>query len=176
MLSPNDHTVGPADGTLQVHTFREGMAQKIGHDLVIEVRQWQATARTGEDGTLTAIEAKVDSSSLHVREGHHGVKPLTDKDREEIRKNIDKQILRRQAISFRSDTVRSSAGGLSVQGELTVGSESHPISFGLETTADGRVRSTVPLTQSQWGIKPYRAFMGALKVRDDVHVVIDVQL
>lgn len=48
---------------------------------------------------------------MHVREGHYGVKPLTDKDREEIRKNIDKQILRGQAISFRSDTVQSTPAG-----------------------------------------------------------------
>ena len=37
----------------------------------------------------------------------------------------------------------------------------------------GRVSGTIPLTQSEWGIKPYRGLMGALKVRDDVEVVVD---
>jgi hypothetical protein len=32
------------------------------------------------------------------------------------------------------------------------------------------------VTQSEWGIKPYRGMMGALKVRDTVEVVIDVAL
>ena len=36
--------------------------------------------------------------------------------------------------------------------------------------------STLPVTQSEWGIKPYRGMMGALKVRDTLEVVLDVPL
>jgi hypothetical protein len=32
------------------------------------------------------------------------------------------------------------------------------------------------VTQSDWGIKPYRGLMGALKVRDTVEIDIDVAL
>jgi hypothetical protein len=39
--------------------------------------------------------------------------------------------------------------------------------------ADGRVTGTAQLLQSEWGIKPYRGLMGALKVRDSVEVVFD---
>ena len=41
---------------------------------------------------------------------------------------------------------------------------------------DGHVTGTIPVTQTAWGIKPYRGLMGALKVRDDVEVVIDARL
>jgi hypothetical protein len=51
-----------------------------------------------------------------------------------------------------------------------------PSSFGLDLAADGRVSGTLAVTQSEWGIKPYRGFMGALRVRDAVEVVIDVRL
>jgi hypothetical protein len=44
-----------------------------------------------------------------VREGLHGVKPLTDKDRGEIRKNIDEKILRGLDITFRSTAVEALA-------------------------------------------------------------------
>jgi hypothetical protein len=40
--------IGPANGTLQVRTYREGLAQKAGHDLVIDVGQWEATAEVRE--------------------------------------------------------------------------------------------------------------------------------
>ena len=43
-------------------------------------------------------------------------------------------------------------------------------------SAGGRVSATIPVTQSEWGIKPYRGLMGALKVRDDVEIVLDVAL
>ena len=49
-----------------------------------------------------------------------------------------------------------------------------PIAF--RSTADGRVRGTVPVTQRYWGIKPYRGMMGALMVRDTIEIVLDVPL
>jgi polyisoprenoid-binding protein YceI len=170
------HTVGPENGKLQVRTYREGIAQKVGHDLVIDVGQWQATVQAGDDGSPSSIELDVDPRSLQVREGLHGVKPLSDKDRGEIRKNIDEKVLRGHEIKFRSTEVESTAGKLMVTGELSLGSASRPASFELEATGDGHMTGTLPLTQSEWGIKPYRGLMGALKVRDTVEIFLDVEL
>ena len=51
-----------------------------------------------------------------------------------------------------------------------------PISAQLDVDPGGRVTGTIPLTQSEWGIKPYRGLMGALKVRDSIEVALDVHL
>jgi polyisoprenoid-binding protein YceI len=175
-LPAGRYAIGPENGPMQVRTHREGIAQKVGHDLVLDVPQWQATVEVVGDGTVSSIELEVDSGSLQVREGLGGVKPLTDKDRADIRKNIDEKILRGQPISFRSAAVESSAGMLTVRGELSLAGASRSVSFGLETTDDGHLTGTLPLIQSEWGIKPYRGLMGALKVRDAVEIVVDVQL
>ena len=39
--------------------------------------------------------------------------------------------------------------------------------------ASSRAAGTVPLQPSAWGIKPYRGLMGALKVRDEVEIVVE---
>ena len=153
---------GPDTGSLEVHTYREGVAAKVGHDLIIEVTSWEGS---DDGGTL---ELTADPRSLQVREGHRGVKPLTDKDRGEIRKTIDAKVLGGQPISFRSTRVDGDA----VEGELTMAGTTRPVQFTLRREG-GRLRATVPVVQSQWGIKPYRGLMGALKVRDDVEVVLD---
>jgi polyisoprenoid-binding protein YceI len=153
---------GPDTGSLEVHTYREGVAAKVGHDLIIEVESWEGS---DEGGTL---ELTADPRSLRVREGHRGVKPLTDKDRDEIRKTIEAKVLGTQPIAFRSTLVADDA----VEGELTIAGATRPVAFRLEREGD-RVRATVRVVQSQWGIKPYRGLMGALKVRDDVDVVLD---
>ena len=153
---------GPETGSLEVHTYREGVAAKVGHDLIIEVTRWEGS---DEGGTL---ELTADPRSLRVREGHRGVKPLTDKDRDEIRKTIEAKVLGTQPIAFRSTLVADDA----VEGELTIAGATRPVAFRLEREGD-RVRATVRVVQSQWGIKPYRGLMGALKVRDDVEVVLD---
>ena len=175
-LRPGIHTVGPDTGALRVHTYREGMAQKVGHDLIIDVGQWQANIEVDEGGSPKAIALEADPRSLQVREGHHGVKPLTDKDRTEIRSNIDEKVLRRQPIAFSSSAAELADGRLTVRGDLTIAGSTRPSSFELDVADDGRISGRLSVTQSDWGIKPYRAFMGALKVRDTVEVALDVTL
>jgi polyisoprenoid-binding protein YceI len=170
------HTLGPGDGTLQVRTYREGVAQKVGHDLIIEVEQWEATVDVADGGAVSSVALEADSRSLQIREGLHGLKPLSDRDRREIRKNIDNKILFGKPIAFRSSAVESDDGRMTVSGELDMAGATRPASFELDVSGDGRVSGTLPVTQSDWGIKPYRGMMGALKVRDDVEIVLDVAL
>jgi hypothetical protein len=168
------HELGPDTANLVVKTYREGLAAKAGHDLIIDVQQWGATLEVGEDLSHLSLELLADSRSLYPREGLRGVKPLTDKDRDEVRKNIDEKVLGGEPISFRSSAVEAAGGGrLSVRGELTVRGRSRPAGFELTVGADGHVTGTARLVQSEWGIKPYRGLMGALRVRDSVEVVFD---
>jgi polyisoprenoid-binding protein YceI len=175
-LRPGRHEVGPDAGRMQVQTYREGLAQKVGHDLILDVELWSATLDVDADGRPGAIALEADPRSLQVREGRHGVKPLTDKDRAQIRKEIEGKVLGGQPIAFQSDAVQISDDGLLVSGRLTLAGATRPASFAVALTPEGRLGATLSVTQSDWGIKPYRAFMGALKVRDAVEVVLDVGL
>lgn len=169
-LPPGTHELGPANGSLQVKTYREGVAALVGHDLIIDVTGWTATVQVGDDGALTAFELHVDPRSLRVRDGLRGAKPLSDRDRADIAKTIDERVLRAQPIDFRSTAVEQ---GGRVSGELTLAGTTKPVAFAL--AADGsRLAGAATVTQSAWGIKPYRGLMGALKVRDDVEIVVDV--
>ena len=172
------HKLGPDNASLRVKTYREGMAAMAGHDLVIEVARWEATADIAADPASSTIELSADSRSLEVREGLRGVKPLTDKDRGEIRKNIDDKVLHGQPISFRSRAVRLAEGPerLTVEGDLTMAGSTRPVTAELSVGADAQVLGTIPLTQSAWGIKPYRGLMGALRVRDELEIVIEGRL
>jgi polyisoprenoid-binding protein YceI len=176
MAAPGTHEIHKGNGTVQVRTYREGIAQKVGHDLIIDVARWQATVEIAADGNVSAVALEVDTRSLGVREGMNGLKPLTDKDRADIGKTIQEKILRGQPITFRSSAVEPGSGRLTVRGDLTIVGTTRPASFELILTPEGRVSGTLPVTQSEWGIKPYRGLLGALKVRDTIEVVLDVAL
>jgi polyisoprenoid-binding protein YceI len=177
-IQMGSHRLGPENAAVEIRTYREGMASKVGHDLIIDVGQWEATLALASDPAQSTLGLSADPRSLHVREGLRGLKPLSEKDREEIRKNIDEKVLGGHPISFRSSRLELADDGrrLSVHGELTMAGTTRPISAELDVAPDGRVTGTLPLTQSEWGIKPYRGLMGALKVRDSLEVVLDARL
>ena len=79
-------------------------------------------------------------------------------------------------IRFTSTAVEQRAGRLTLRGDLTMAGATRPAAFEIDVSNDGRIAGTLPITQSDWGIKPYRAFMGALKVRDTVEIVLDARL
>jgi polyisoprenoid-binding protein YceI len=177
-IAPGTHRLGPDSGVLEVRTYREGLASKVGHDLVFEVRQWEATLTLAEDPAQSTLALTADPGSLHVREALRGIKPLSDGDRAEIGKNIDEKVLGSDPIAFEARRLEVAEDGRSlvVEGDLSMAGAARPISARLDLDESGRVSGTVPLTQSEWGIKPYRGLMGALKVRDALDVGLDVRV
>lgn len=177
-LQPGTYTLGPENGTLSVRTGRTGAAAKAGHDLLIHVTAWQATVEVGDDPARTSIELDVDGGSLRVREGTGGMQPLGPGDRESIQTSIDDEILHRQAIGFRSSAVDAAPGGnrLTVRGDLTLVGVTAPVSFELVVAGDTGIAGRAIVRQSDWGIAPYSALFGALKVVDEVEVAIDADL
>jgi polyisoprenoid-binding protein YceI len=175
-LQTGTYKLGPDDGTLSVRTGRTGAAAKAGHDLLIHVTAWEATLAIGDGPAATSIELDADAASLRVREGTGGMQSLGDDDKANIRQTIDDDVLKRRAITFRSTAVTGADGRLTVQGELTLAGTSRPLAFELDVGDDGRLRAVAVVKQSDWGMKPYSALFGALKVADDVRVEIDAGL
>ena len=164
-LPSGTHRFGPDNAELIVRTYREGLAAKAGHDLIIVVQAWDALLEVRDDGAAR-LELNANARSLHPRDGLRGVKPLTDRDRRQIIKNIDDQVLGGEPIAFRSTSVE----GSTVNGELTMAGTTRPARFELTAGPGGELTARAELVQSEWGIKPYRGMMGALKVRDSLEV------
>jgi polyisoprenoid-binding protein YceI len=169
MLAPGTYNFGPHNGKLVVKTFRQGLAKKVGHDLIIDVGDWSATVTVGEDPSETTVTANATVASLNPREGVGGVKPLSDGDKADIRKNITQKILTSPEITFRSSSVKTAGNSATVSGDLTIMGRSQPVDVQLSESG-GRVRGNLSVVQTQFGIKPFTAMMGALKVADRVEV------
>jgi polyisoprenoid-binding protein YceI len=170
------YQLGPEQATLSVHTGRGGAAAKAGHDLVIEVGSWQASLRVAEAPADSSVELTADSTSLRVIEGSGGMQGLGEEDIANIEQTIDDEVLERREISFRSTSAESRDAGIGFEGELTIGDASGPIGFELEVGEDGTLRASAVVKQSAWGIEPYSALFGALKVKDELEVRLDGHL
>jgi polyisoprenoid-binding protein YceI len=167
------HQLGPESGRLTLRTYRSGLAAQAGHDLTIDVTRW--SGQLGQD----QLDATIDLTSLAIREGRGGIKPLTDRDRRDItgqaRKALDTGRYPEAAYAATSFSPDDSGGG-AIDGTLTLHGQSHPLRLQVSKTGDGQYRATATVVQSQFGIKPYSGMFGALKLRDDVELEVTVDL
>jgi len=160
-----------------VFTFKEGLLSRVAHDLKLRVTR--LTVDVGEAGA--SLEATFDPASLVVdcvvEDGRERPGVLSRADRDKIADTIRRDVLhadRHPEIRFRATSVeRGGDDAVDVAGELSL----HGVTRRIRATArrvGDAYETEVRLHQPDFGIKPYRAAMGALKVRADVLVKLRV--
>jgi polyisoprenoid-binding protein YceI len=148
----------------RVSVFREGLLTSFGHDVTLRVTN--LSLDVGDDGGITA---DFDPSSLRV------TTDISESDRKDIEKNAVKVLEsgKYPTIQFRSVSVALDGVRARIEGDLTLHGVTSPIS--VEALDDGqRWNATIVLDQRKFGIKPFSAMLGALKVKPEVEVTISV--
>jgi polyisoprenoid-binding protein YceI len=176
------YEIGPHTGALTLHTGRSGVGAMAGHDLAIEVTRWHGKLDIRADRVdSSTVEVLIDASSFEVREGTGSPVPLLAINKSEILRTISR-LLKTQKhpeIRFASTAVVPSPGGFVVRGALTVVGRTSPVDLTVDVDgANGDASGTITATvlHSDFGIKPYSAMLGALRVRDAVEVRAEVRL
>jgi polyisoprenoid-binding protein YceI len=169
-IQAGTYTLGPETGAMSVRTRRTGAAAMAGHNLLFEVTSWKAELVIGEEPAGTSLALEVDGASLRVLEGTGGVQSLGDDDKAEIEQTIDKDVLKRQEITFHSTSAAPAGEGVHVEGDLTLLGQTRPLAFDVAFGGDGAITAVAVVKQTAWGIKPYSTLYGALKVVDEVEV------
>jgi polyisoprenoid-binding protein YceI len=180
------HHLDTDRGRILLTTARDGLAAQAGHDLTIEPVTWSGDLEIGADSAPVSLEVRIDMSSLVVREGRGGLKPLSDRDRREIAVTARKvlAVQRHPDATFSATAFEPSGaghpGGPStagvIAGTLTLAGRSRPLRLAVRPSGPGSYVVTASVTQSDYGIKPYAGFLGALKVKDAVGIQVEVSL
>jgi hypothetical protein len=164
----------PLNSTCRVLTRRAGVLSTIGHDLEIDVHSYWIDV---DDETLQ-MRAQFDASSLRVRGAIEHDRVYADKlsprNREEIDRHIaDEVLLCRQYphIQFASTSVEQVGARYFVRGDLRLREVSRPLQFSAQRESD-RMRADVTIHQPDFGIKPFRALGGMLRLHADVQIRI----
>nr|WP_260860212.1 YceI family protein [Streptomyces cupreus] len=158
-----------------IKTSRAGLGRKVGHDLTIEATRWVGNAVVvASDPGNSSVTVTVEAGSLSVREGKGGLKPLSDADKGEIKRTLESEALLHTAeyptVTFRSTGITGTPEDFEITGDLTIRGRTQSVTVHGGSDGDGTVCGWATVTQSAFGIKPYTAFMGALKLADDVRI------
>src|SRR6266568_6267157 len=173
------HQLGPDRGRILLRTFRDGLAAQAGHDLTIEATRWSGVLEVNGDLNPAALDIRIDMGALVVREGTGGVKPLTDRDRREIAVTARKLLRadRHPTATFTASSFEPGQdGGGVVHGTLSLAGTDRPLRLQVVKDGEAAYHVTASVRQSDFGTKPYAAFLGVLKVSDAVGIVVDAEL
>ena len=171
---------GPGNGTLFIRTRRTGFASKVGHDLILELTGWSAQVEVPDpaEPSGAGVAATMDLSTLTVREGSGGAVPLADSDRREIEGNARRilEVHRYPTATFAADQITATSTEATVTGMLSMhGSQGRVRLHVRQIPPDGLVAEAT-VAQTAFGIKPYSAFLGALRLQDEVAIECRVDL
>jgi polyisoprenoid-binding protein YceI len=160
-----------------VFTFKEGLLSPVAHDLRLRVGSFSIEVTDGAG----SIEASFDTGSLSVdtpmKDGAPNPSALSAADKLKIAEQIREDVLhsaRHPAAKFRSSSVTLRAdGGYDLVGELTLHGVTKPLAVHTRLV-QGRQQLELTLHQPDFGITPYRAMLGTLRIRADVQLRVTV--
>ncbi len=157
------------DGTVRVFTFKEGLLSRIAHDLRLDVGRF--TVELDGDDVTAVFETTSLSVNGVMKKGRLDRRGLNKRDMAQVERTIRDEIFhsgRFPQISF--DGRRE---GHRVTGTLEMKGRRAALSF--DIGADEALwRGRVELQPSRWGIPPYKALMGAIKLKD--RVIVEFEL
>jgi polyisoprenoid-binding protein YceI len=163
---------GPDRARCEVLVFREGLLATVGHDLLLRATALEVSV----DAEAPSVSAHIDARSLRVVTALRDGRPLPDAlrpaDVRDIERAIAGEVLRVARfpeILLVSTLVERTDGGYEVHGSLSLAGATRPVVLAVRRD-QGRLATETTLHQPDFGIRPYRAMLGALRVKPAVVV------
>lgn len=143
--------------TLHVHTFKDGLLARLAHDLRLHVGRFDVALDGG------TVRASFDPASARVDGVMHGDRldaaGLSDKDKRTVEETIHTMIVR-GPVSFEGEVA-----GDRVRGRLTMNGQVRDLDLPVRV-AKGELVVDTEIVPSRWGIAPYKALAGAIRLQD----------
>jgi polyisoprenoid-binding protein YceI len=158
----------------ELRTWREGVLSRVGHDLLLDVGP-AALRREGD-----VVTASVQASSVRVRcamrDGREDPAALSPKDRAQIDAAARDEVLdaaRHPRITLRAALPAGLAPPTTLTAALTLRGVTRDVRVALSTEGGATV-AVITVRPSEFGVKPFTAMLGALRVRDAVEIRVTV--
>lgn len=153
---------------ISVWVTREGLLSPVGHDLRLVAPATKLTV----DTETRALSLEVAAAALRVAavvvEGRDASAPLSEADRVQIENNLHREVLEsKQFATIVYEGVARDATG--VEGALTL--RGVRLALPLAVRREGaEVVVSAAVDHTRWGIKPFKALFGALRVKPTLRV------
>jgi polyisoprenoid-binding protein YceI len=174
------------ESLLTILAFRGGALAKAGHNHVIASHEVSGTFYVPDDLLRSTFELHIpvasltiDEPALRAKEGPDFPTDVPDSAKEGTRRNMLSEALLNGAqfaeITLVSARIQPGGTGASVQADVqvTVRGQTHTLAVPVAYTLSGTelvAAGELPVKQTDLGLTPFSAMLGALQVQDELRV------
>jgi polyisoprenoid-binding protein YceI len=183
-----EYKVVPEESLLQILVYRGGAMARLGHNHVIASHHLSGSAYVTDDLTqnrfsveIPVNELTVDEPAMREMAGADFPPGVPQSARDGTLKNMLSEALldgaKYPAIRLRATEVVAAGDYFDVDVEITIKDQVRHVRVPIRMTrTDGAIGASgeFPLKQSELGLKPFSAAMGALLVIDEMRVRFEV--
>jgi polyisoprenoid-binding protein YceI len=177
-----------SESELRVLIYPAGLLGGLGHSHVISTNDIVGRIVIAEDPATSSVELafpvetfEVDNDALREEEGDEFEKMVSDKDKRGTRKNmLGKKLLdssKFSTITMRSEEWTRDLPDIVVKAEFTVRDQNNVLEFPASVAIKDDqivVTGSLTLTHGQLGLKPFKAGLGSLRVRDEMELKFQI--
>ena len=147
----------------EVYTFKEpGLLASFAHDLCLE-----GTPRVSFSGAQVTVRVAIASLRVRGQVRSGAVTPLSSRDHDDIQATLCAKVL--DAPRHPEALYIGEVGADAVEGALTLLGRTLPLRLPFSGRG-GEATGEVELAPSRWGVVPYQALLGQLRLQDRVRV------
>jgi hypothetical protein len=160
-----------------VLVYREGALAAVGHDLKLEVLDFSIEVDPGIHSVVASLAAASFRVASGMADGKERLGSLSGGDKRTIEEHIVRDVLEAKRfpdIRFATTRIAPTSRGYDVEGTLALHGVSRTVAFVAARTAQGRLLARIRLDQRDFGIRPFSALLGTLRVKAHVDVEIEV--
>lgn len=159
-----------------VFTYKEGLLSAVAHDLRIRVTEFEVELDPEND----LVKGNFDARSLRVvgamSNGNDAPGKLSDGDKKKIEDSILSDVLhsaKHPQISFEMEAYREKGDGYQMKGDLSMHGQQKSIVVDVLDKGERWVAEAT-VHQPDFGVKPFSAMLGTLKIKPDVKIQVSV--
>jgi polyisoprenoid-binding protein YceI len=178
--SPSVYTIDATRSRLEIAVFRGGLLKLAGHDHTIAARNFS--------GEVHFNPAKIEDSSVRLNVETESMVVVDDpevqeKDRKEVQKTMrGEEVLNVKAfpailfLSTGVSHITKPGENFTLTGKLKLHGVEKEIAFPVHIHAENdelQATGTVAIKQTDFGMKPVKAALGTIRVKDQISVTFD---
>jgi hypothetical protein len=178
-----------AGSRLEIRVFRDGPMQKMGHTHLItsdaltgEIALREPLAASGFTLRLPLESLVVDDPGARAEAGGEFAAPVPAKDAEGTRRNmLGPKLLdaaRQPEMHLVAESVTAAPGGYEARVRVSIAGQERVVVAPFTVAIEGGVlkaHAEFSLTHGDLGLQPFNVALGALKVRDEFEVELDLE-